>query len=95
MIKRILLAIRLRLAGKKLETYDMISFNERNKGVESFEAWKVIGNNWVVIAELFGVTDDHREIWTYDPETIMMFTSVDPDALSILKSYENLNREFI
>lgn len=95
MIKRILLAIRLKLAGKKLEDYDMIAFHERQKGLKSFEAWNVIGNKWVVVAELLCISEDHREIWNFDEKTMKMFAGVDPDALSALKSYKDLMIEFI
>lgn len=95
LIEKIWLAIRLKMAGKSLKTYDEIRRHEERKGVRSFEAWHVIGNKWILISELLRVSDDYTAIHFYDVDALMIFVKIDPHVLDIVAEALAENGELI
>ncbi len=101
MIKRILLAIRLKKMGYQLMTRDEAgAMCASTEEVCDYEAWRVIFNKYIVVAECYRIYDETNkkisQIWSHDIAAMQEFAKVDHKYLNILKKYDFIDRnEFI
>lgn len=101
MIKRILLAIRLKKMGYELMTRDEAgAMCASTQEVCDYEVWRVIFNKYIVVAECHRIYDETNrkflQIWSRDIAAMREFAKVDRKYLNILMKYDERERnEFI
>lgn len=101
MIKRILLAMRLKKMGYELMTKDEAgAMCASDEEICDFEAWRVIFNKYIVVAECHAIYDMTSkrilQIWSRDIAAMREFAKVDRKYLNILMKYDKRDRnEFI
>jgi len=93
-MKRILLAIKLRKMGRKLETKSRINSRAYQQGWRSCEMYEILKGKWIVIASTYKISDTEF-ITNADFEAMRVIAKYDPEMYDTIDMYEAMNRQFI
>lgn len=93
MIKRILVAMKLKLMGYVLHSKDKISLDAMRRGCRTCEMVEVLPGKWLRVSITYRIGNDYL---TYaDVEAMRVLAKIYPDMKDSIKMYEKDAREFI